>query len=302
MGIASSVQTPAVGAASTATVRKRRRWQAARAFVRTPAAVVGMAMVIAWIVIALTIAFWAPYSPIKQDIVNRLHPPSVQHLFGTDYLGRDVLTRVLYGSRISLPVTILVSLASLAAGSFLGATAGFTGGLADDITMRLADITLAFPSIVLAMAIIAATGPGMTNAMIAMLIVGWPQYARLMRAQVLAVKEQEHVMAARALGASEGRVLLQHVVPLCIGPLIVAVTLDMGNVLLLASALSFIGLGAVPPQPEWGLAVAEGRTKFAQWWVSGFPGLAIMSMVLGFNFIGDSLRDVLDPRARTRDF
>jgi peptide/nickel transport system permease protein len=297
MGIPMQAQVPQAAQPGLTT---RRRWQAARAFVRTPAAVVGLVLVIAWVIIALTVSLWAPYGPIDQEVVNRLKPPSTQHLLGTDYLGRDVLTRVLYGSRISLPVAVLVSLASLATGSVIGASAGFWGGVLDDVAMRVADVTLAFPSIVLAMAIITATGPGLTNAMIAMLIVGWPQYARLMRAQVLTVKEQEHIVAAYAIGAPEHRVLTHHVVPLCIGPLIVAVTLDMGNVLLLASALSFIGLGAVPPQPEWGLMVAEGRTKFLQWWISGFPGLAIMSMVLGFNFIGDSLRDALDPRARTR--
>jgi peptide/nickel transport system permease protein len=164
--------------------------------------------------------------------------------------------------------------------------------------MRLADITLAFPSIVLAMAIITAAGPGLTNAMTAMVIVGWPQYARLMRAQVLSVRQGEHVVAARSLGVPERRILTHHVIPLCVGPVVVNATLDMGNILLLASALSFIGLGAVPPTPEWGLMVAEGRTKFFQWWISGFPGLAIMTMVLGFNLVGDSLRDALDPRSR----
>ncbi|MGQ9586100.1 MAG: ABC transporter permease [Anaerolineae bacterium] len=276
-----------------------RRWNTARAFFRTPTAVLGSLIIVAWIAVALTVPYWTPYDPLKQDALNRLQPMSPEHPFGTDYLGRDVFTRVMYGSRISLPLAIVVASASLIVGGSVGAVAGFAGGLLDDLVMRLADITLAFPAIVLAMAIITAAGPGLANAMIAIVIVGWPQYARLMRAQALSVRQTEHVVAARSIGVPERRILIYHVIPLCIGPVVVNVTLDMGNILLLASALSFIGLGAVPPIPEWGLMVAEGRTKFYQWWVSGFPGLAILTMVLGFNLIGDSLRDALDPRSRT---
>lgn len=277
---------------------KPRRWRTASTLLRNLTSVAGIVIVVVWILIALTVRGWAPYEPLKQDIMHRLAPPSPEHLFGTDYLGRDVFTRVLYGSRVSLSVVIIVAGGSLLVGSVIGAQVGFMGGLIDIVAMRLADITLAFPSIILAMAIVTATGPGIGNAMVAMLIVGWPQYARLIRSQVLSVKQRDHVEAARSVGVSEGRVLFRHVVPLCISPMIVAVTLDLGNVLLLASALSFLGLGAVPPTPEWGYMVSEGRTKFLQWWVAGFPGLAIMSMVLGFNFIGDALRDALDPRFR----
>ncbi|MBN1315827.1 MAG: ABC transporter permease [Anaerolineales bacterium] len=273
--------------------------RATRVFFRTPTAVIGTILVLAWIVVALTIPQWSMVDPIKQDIMNRLAPPSTEHWFGTDYLGRDMLSRVLNGSRISLPLSIIVATISLLTGGFIGAVAGFIGGLFDDIVMRLADITLAFPPIVLAMAIVTAAGPGLQNAMTAIVIVSWPQYARLIRSQVLSVRNKEHVIAARSLGVPEVRILSHHIIPLCISPVLVAATLDMGNVLLLASALSFIGLGALPPQPEWGLMVAEGRNKFLQWWISGFPGLAIMSLVLGFNFIGDSLRDALDPRSRS---
>jgi peptide/nickel transport system permease protein len=271
-----------------------------RSLFRTPTAIVGFILIIGWITIALTVPAWVPRNPLKQEVTARLSAPSVQHPFGTDYLGRDVFSRVLYGSRVSLPVALIVASASLLIGGLIGAIGGDSGGLFDNLLMRLADITLAFPSIILAMAIVVAAGPGLTNAMIAMLIVGWPRYARLMRAQVIGIKERDHVLAARSIGASEGRILAQHIIPLCMGPLIVAVTLDLGSVLLLASALSFIGLGAVPPQPEWGLMVAEGRSKFLQWWISGFPGLAIMSLVLGFNFIGDAMRDALDPVFRSR--
>ncbi len=271
-----------------------------RSLFRTPTAVIGFILVTAWIVIALTIPAWSPFDPLKQDVTHRLKPPSQEHLFGTDYLGRDVLSRVLYGSRVSLPVALIVAGASLVVGAVIGAIGGYFRGTLDDILMRLADVTLAFPSILLAMAIVTVSGPGLRNAMLAMLIVGWPRYARLMRAQVLGIKEREHVLAARSIGATESRILARHVVPMCTGPLVVAVTLDLGSVLLLASALSFIGLGAVPPQSEWGLMVAEGRSKFLQWWISGFPGLAIMSLVLGFNFIGDALRDALDPVFRSQ--
>ena len=278
---------------------QERKWHAVRAFFGTPTSVIGTLLIVAWILVAVTIPHWSPYDPLAQDVMNRLDPPSRQHLFGTDYLGRDVFARVLFGSRISLPVAIIVALASLTVGGLVGAVAGFVGGFLDEILMRIADITLAFPAIILAMAIVTAVGPGLRNAMLAIIIVGWPQYARLMRAQVLSVREGEHVVAARSVGVPEWRILARHIVPLCISPLVVAVTLDMGNVLLFASALSFIGLGATPPQAEWGLMVAEGRTKFYQVWISGFPGLAIMTMVLGFNFIGDGLRDALDPRTRT---
>lgn len=283
-----------------AVVVETRRWRAVTTLLRNPTALGGIAIVVAWVAIALTVQWWAPYDPIGQDVANRLQPPSASHWFGTDYLGRDVLSRVVYASQVSLPLVIIVAGGSLVIGGSIGALAGFIGGPIDDVVMRVADITLAFPSIVLAMAIITATGPGLNNAMIAMLIVGWPQYARLMRGQVLSMKRKEHVEAARSLGVPEGRILLRHVVPLCVSPVIVAVTLDLGNVLLLAAALSFIGLGAIPPTPEWGSMVAEGRTKFLQWWVSGFPGLAITSLVLGFNFIGDGLRDALDPRFKSR--
>jgi len=278
---------------------KERRLQTLRVMLRTPTSIIGILIILVWITIALTVQFWAPYNPLGQDVMNRLQPSTIQHFFGTDYLGRDVFSRVLYGARISLPIALSVSGVSLLFGSFMGALAGYWGGIFDEIVMRLSDITLAFPAIVLAMAIVTATGPGLTNAAIAMIIVGWPQYARIIRAQVLSVKEREHVLAARAIGVPSMQILTRHIVPLTVSPLIVVATLDMGNVLLLAAALSFIGLGAAPPTPEWGLMVAEGRTKFLQWWISGYPGLAIMSLVLGFNFIGDSLRDALDPRART---
>jgi peptide/nickel transport system permease protein len=278
---------------------KTRRRHLAQALLRNQTALAGLLVVLGWVAVALTVSWWAPYGPLQQDVMNRLRPPSSRHLFGTDQLGRDVLSRVMYGTQISLPMVAIVAGGATIIGGSIGAIVGIMGGRIDDLIMRLADITLAFPSIVLAMAIVTATGPGLSNIVLAMLITGWPQYARLMRGQVLSIKQREHVEAARALGASDARVLARHLIPHCVSPVVVAASLDLGNVLLLAAGLSFIGLGAIPPQPEWGAMVAEGRTKFLQWWMSGFPGLAITSMVLGFNFIGDGLRDALDPRFRT---
>jgi len=278
---------------------KTRRRHFAQALLRNQTALAGLLVVLGWVAVALTVSWWAPYGPLQQDVMNRLKPPSPRHLFGTDQLGRDVLSRVMYGAQISLPMVAIVAGGATIIGGSIGAIVGIVGGRIDDLVMRLADITLAFPSIVLAMAIVAATGPGLSNIVLAMLITGWPQYARLMRGQVLSIKQREHVEAARALGASDARVLARHLIPHCVSPVVVAASLDLGNVLLLAAGLSFIGLGVIPPQPEWGAMVAEGRTKFLQWWMSGFPGLAITSMVLGFNFIGDGLRDALDPRFRT---
>jgi peptide/nickel transport system permease protein len=271
-----------------------------RSLFRTPTAVIGFILVAAWILIAVTIPMWVPINPLKQEVTSRLEPPSREHPFGTDQLGRDIFSRVLYGSRISLPVAVIVASISLLIGGTVGALGGYTRGAVDGVLMSLTDVTLAFPSIVLAMAIVAVAGPGIRNAMLAMLLVGWPRYARLMRSQVLSVKERDHILAARSIGVKENRILLRHIIPLCLGPLIVTATLDLGSVLLLSSALSFIGLGAVPPTPEWGLMVAEGRIKFHQWWVSGFPGLAILTLVLGFNFMGDAMRDALDPVTRSR--
>lgn len=276
-----------------------KRRHLTQTLLRNRTALAGFVVVLSWAAVALTVSWWAPYGPLQQDVMNRLKPPSPRHLFGTDQLGRDVFSRVMYGAQISLPMVGIVAGGAAIIGSSIGAIVGMLSGRIDDLVMRLADITLAFPSIVLAMAIVTAMGPGLSNIMLAMLLTGWPQYARLMRGQVLSMKQREHVEAARALGASDARLLARHVIPHSISPVVVTASLDLGNVLLLAAALSFVGLGAIPPQPEWGAMVAEGRTKFLQWWMSGFPGLAITSMVLGFNFIGDGLRDALDPRFRT---
>jgi peptide/nickel transport system permease protein len=256
---------------------------------------VGGLVVAFWFFVAATIDLWAPYDPL-QMIGTRLRPPSAEHLLGTDTLGRDVLTRTLYGAQHSIPIALFVVVVAVAVGSLLGAIAGYFGGILGGAIMRLVDVTLSFPPILLAMAVAASLGPGLGNASIAMIIVWWPIYARLMRAQVLEVKEREHVEAAIASGAGRFRVLFVHILPLCWTPVLINATMDFGQVVLLAASLSFIGLGALPPTPEWGAMISDGAVRFYQWWIALGPGVAILTIVLGFNFLGDGLRDILDPR------
>ena len=238
-------------------------------------------------------------SPGAQDLAARLSAPSAAHWLGTDQLGRDVLTRVLNGSRISLSLGVGVMLASLIAGSIVGLIAGLLGGWWDEVLMRLTDIFLAFPSLILAMAISAALGPSLTNVMIAVALVSWPTYARLIRAQVLALREREFVEAARALGSSQSRVAFRHLLPNSLAPLLVQGSFDVGSAILTAAGLGFIGFGAQPPTPEWGAMVSETRNYISQApWASSAPAIAILITVLAFNLIGDGLRDVFDPRGR----
>jgi peptide/nickel transport system permease protein len=259
-------------------------------------AMVGAAIILIWGIVAIAAPLVAPYDALAQKIEDRLSAPSVQHLFGTDELGRDVFSRVVYGAQISLPVGLLVVVFATLMGALVGALAGYIGGVFDLLIMRLADITLAFPSIVLALAIASVLGPSLKNALIAMILVWWPEYARLMRGQVLSVRNDEYVVAARVVGAPDGRILLRHIIPNTLAPIIVKASLDAGSAILTIAALSFIGLGAVPPTPEWGAMISMGRFKFYQWWLTTFPGLAVLSVVLGFNFLGDGVRDAFDPR------
>lgn len=269
-----------------------------RVLLRNPMALAGLAVIVLWSAAAILAPAIAPYDPLGQNIPERLQPPSAKHLCGTDELGRDIFSRILYGARISLPMGLIVVVFAMFLGGTVGALAGFIGGRFDDVVMRLADITLAFPSIVLALAIAAALGPSLKNLLIAMMAVWWPEYARLMRGQVLSVKKNDYIEACRAIGVPTRRTLLRHVVPNAATPLLVKASLDAGSAILTVAALSFIGLGAVPPTPEWGAMISMGRTKFYQWWMMTFPGLAILTVVLGFNFLGDGLRDALDPRLR----
>jgi peptide/nickel transport system permease protein len=259
--------------------------------------IVGIVVVGFWLTVTLFAPVLIPYDPYEM-VARRLQPPSWEHWLGTDALGRDVLSRTLEGARHSLPIAFAVVGISVAIGATLGAIAGYVGGWIGAAIMRLVDVTLSFPPMMLAMAVAASLGPGLQNAAVAMVIVSWPVYTRLMRAQVLEVREREHVEAAIAGGAGGTRVLTKHILPLCWTPVLISATMDLGQIILLAASLSFIGLGATPPTPEWGSMIAEGATQFYSWWIALGPGLAILTIVLGFNFIGDGLHDYFDPRSQ----
>lgn len=268
----------------------RRFWH------RAPLAVAGIVVIGIWVLIAITVPLWT-HDPNIQDMSAIVQAPSAQHIFGTDTLGRDVFTRVMWSARTSLPVAGVVLLISIAIGGTLGMISGFAGGLVDEFIMRLTDLAMAFPGLILALAIAAALGPSILHLSIAMIIVNWMGFARLMRGQVLAVRELPHVEAARIIGASPFRIAVLHILPETISPLLVLASLGFGSVILTISGLSFLGLGAVPPLAEWGAMVADGENIFVAWWLTYFPALAIMSVVLSANFIGDGLRDILDPRS-----
>jgi len=263
---------------------------------RNPMVVSGVVVVLAWALIAATAPWIAPYDPIEQDVENRLAPPSSLHWLGQDGMGRDVLSRLLYGGRVSLPVAAVVVVLASIFGTLYGALAGFVGKGLDEAAMRIVDMVLSFPALILAMAIAAALGPSIHNSMLAMLLVWWPPYARLARGQVLALKECDFIPAARSLGMSSRRILLRHILPNALNPSLVLMAMDFGNAIIITAALSFLGLGTVPPTPEWGAMVSEGRELMQQWWISTFPGLAILTVAIACNFIGDGVRDVLDPR------
>jgi peptide/nickel transport system permease protein len=278
--------------------RRRRRLRIGAAW-RQPLAITGAAIAIAWILIAIFAPFVAPYGPLAQNFPPTTGPTSA-HWFGTDELGRDVLSRVVYGARITVPIALLlVGLAALI-GGFLGAIAGYLRGFADGLVMRSADLVFAFPPIILAMVVTAVLGRGLRNAALAIVVVAWPSYSRVVRGLVLSVGDSEYVQSARLLGASARRALFRDVLPNIAGPVLVLMTLDLANAILLLSGLSFLGLGAQPPQPEWGSMVATGTQYFQFWWMGTFPGLAIFTAVLAFNFLGDSLRDVFDPQTAWR--
>lgn len=257
------------------------------------AAIAGLVMLAAWVIVAITLPLWTPFDPLDQGS-ERLLSPSWDHLMGTDALGRDVFTRALWGARISLPVAAIVIVASVIVGTIIGAISGFFGGWVDAVLMRIVDLTMAFPPILLAMAITASLGPGVRNALIAMVLVWWPIYARLLRAQIIAVRQREYVESAEAIGASRWLVLRRYILPMSYTPVLVNATMDFGQVVLLTASLSFIGLGARPPSPEWGAMITEGATNFYQWWIAAAPGIAILLVVVSFNFVGDALRDRFD--------
>jgi peptide/nickel transport system permease protein len=277
----------------------RRRRLALPAAWRQPLAIAGAIIAAIWIVVAIFAPFVAPHDPLAQ-VYTAAQGPSLRHLFGTDELGRDVLSRVIYGSRVSLPIALLLVALAASIGSVVGAIAGYFRGIADGVLMRAADLVFAFPPIILAMVVAAVLGRGLFNAALAIVVVAWPSYARVVRGLVLSVGDSEYVKSARLLGASSRRTLVRDVLPNVAGPVFVLATLDLANAILLLSGLSFLGLGAQPPKAEWGSMVAEGTQYFQWWWIGTFPGLAIFTVVLAFNFLGDSLRDVFDPRTARR--
>ena len=274
------------------TGRRRPQWM------RGPA-LVGLIVLGIWVLVALTLPLWTPYGALD-SVATRNLGPRAAHWMGTDALGRDVFTRTLWGARTSLPVAAIVIVSAVIIGTIVGAAAGFFGGWLDAVLMRAVDITMAFPPILLAMAITASLGPGIRNALIAMVLVWWPIYARLLRAQVIAVRQREYIESAWAIGASRWLILRRYILPMSYTPVLVNATMDFGQVVLLTASLSFIGLGARPPSPEWGAMITEGATNFYQWWIAAAPGLAILLVVLAFNFVGDALRDSFDVKDTVR--
>lgn len=268
-------------------------------FAENRLALAGLAILIALLFVAAFADLLAPHSPVQGDLRNaRLLPPgSAGYLLGTDDQGRDILSRLIHGSRLTLFVVALVAVIAAPVGLLVGTVAGYAGGWIDGLLMRITDIFLAFPKLVLALALVAALGPGIENAVLAIAITSWPPYARIARAETLTFRNSDFIAAVQLMGASPLRIVLSHIVPLCLSSVIVRVTLDMAGIILTAAGLGFLGLGAQPPLPEWGAMIASGRRFILdQWWVAAMPGFAILIVSLGFNLLGDGLRDALDPR------
>ncbi len=277
-------------------VRRYRGWLQFRA---NGLAMVGLITVLVMIAASLAAPLIAPQDPTAQDLAGRLAPPSAAHWLGTDELGRDLFSRVLYGGRITLGMVVAVVALVAPLGLAVGSVAGYLGGFVDRVLMRVTDVFLAFPRLVLALAFVAALRPGITSAIIAIALTAWPPYARLARADTLTVRGTDYIAAVRLTGAGTARIVLRHVVPLCLTSVIVRVTLDMSGIILTAAGLGFLGMGAQPPTPEWGTMIAASRAFILdQWWVPTIPGVAIFAASLGFNLLGDGLRDVLDPKQR----
>jgi peptide/nickel transport system permease protein len=271
--------------------------KAFRFALRSPLSLFSIAVLLVFFVMALRPQWFAPYDPYKVSIMERLQPPSSEHLFGTDEVGRDILSRVVYGARISVQLAFIVLAFSLTIGFVLGSLSGYFGGMIDSLIMRFTDMVMAFPYLILAMAISAALGPGIINATIAISLVWWTLYVRLIRATILSVKKTLYVEASIGLGAGTMRLLRKHIWPECISPIVVRSTMDIGLVTISAASLSFIGLGAQAPMPEWGAMLSNARPYILDcWWYTTFPGLAIFLMVFSFNVLGDELREILDPR------
>lgn len=266
-----------------------------------PLSMISLTIIIIFFLVAIFAPFISPYNPYKINVPERVLPPSKEHLMGTDALGRDIFSRIIFGTRVSMTIGFIVILGSSSIGIIFGLVAGYLGGIVDEIIMRLTDMFLAFPGIILAMAFVSAMKPSLQSTLFALSIVSWPGYTRLVRGTVLTVKEQAFVEAARATGEGQFSIIFRHILPNVLSPIVVQLTLSLGRAIMQASTLGFIGLGVPPPTPEWGGMAAEGRTFITnQWWMSTFPGIAIFIAVMAFNLLGDGLRDALDPRLRYR--
>ena len=289
--------------ASTVAVPARGLRLVARApILANPLNIVAFALIAVFAACALLAPLLAPYDPLLQDLASRLRPPSSEHWLGTDSLGRDIASRILYGARISLIIGVVVVSVAGVVGTAIGLVAGYAGGLVDEALMRLTEVFLAFPALILAMAIAGALGPSLTNAIIAIAAVTWAVYARLVRGQILSLRRREFVEAARAMGATRTRIVVRHLLPNAVAPIMIQASFDLGSSIIAAAGLSFIGFGAQPPTPEWGVMISEGRNYIStQPWLSLFPGLAILLAVGSFNLLGDGLRDAFDPRLSRSD-
>lgn len=267
-------------------------------FFRNRLAVVGLLIIVILVLTALFAPYIAPYDPVAANLANRLQPLSAAHWFGTDELGRDIFSRIVWGSRLTLYVIMLVAVIAAPVGILVGTVAGYFGGIIDTVLMRITDIFLAFPKLILALAFVAALGPGIENAIIAIAITSWPPYARIARAETITIRNSDFIRAIRLQGAGPLRIITKHIMPLCLSSLIVRVTLDMAGIILTAAGLGFLGLGAQPPSPEWGAMTSAGRSFILdQWWLITMPGTAIFVVSLAFNLLGDGLREVLDPKS-----
>ncbi len=287
--------------ASRAQAQAQEIYRAALALAANPLTLIGGLIVLALLLTALFAPVLTIYAPNDQDLANRLAPSSSLHLLGTDELGRDIFSRIVHGARLTLYIVIVVALTAAPAGLAIGATAGYLGGVTETILMRITDIFLAFPKLILALAFVAALGAGLNSAILAIALTAWPPIARIARAEALVIRQSDFIAAVRLMGASDARIIFRHVVPLCVPSVIVRITLDMAGIILIAAGLGFLGLGAQPPAPEWGAMVSKGREFLTdQWWIATYPGIAIFIVSMGFNLLGDGLRDVLDPREATR--
>ena len=267
-------------------------------FRRNPVALIGLLIVVGLVAVAALAPWITTSDGLEPELANRLQAPGSEHWFGTDELGRDIFDRIIWGSRITLYIVALVSIIVVPIGLLIGTVAGYMGGIVDTILMRLTDIFLAFPRLILAMALVAALGPGLENAVLAIALTTWSPFARIARAESLTIRNSEFILAAQVQGVSTIGILTRHVAPLCMSSVIVRLTLDMAGIILTAAGLGFLGLGAQPPTPEWGAMISLGRQYLIdQWWVPTVPGIAILTVSLGFNLLGDGLRDVFDPRS-----